>query len=226
MIIDDEPLSRDILRKYIGELKDLTLVAECPDAFEATSRLSREQVDILFLDINMPGLSGISFARSLTVSPLIIFTSAYPEFAVEGFELNALDYLVKPFSFERFMKAVNRAQERLQEADPNGDASRKIVLKADKKIYAVNFSSIHFIEGQGDYIRIHLEDKKLMVHDTIKSFLASLPADDFMRIHKSYVVNLRKIDFMEGNQVRVGEHTIQVSPANREELLSRMATIR
>jgi DNA-binding LytR/AlgR family response regulator len=221
MIIDDEPLSRDVLRKYIGELKDLTLLAECRDAFEATAYLSREQVDLLFLDINMPGLSGISFARSLTVSPLIIFTTAYPEFAVEGFEVNALDYLVKPFSFERFLTAVNRAQLRLKENKTENEISRKIVLRADKKIYALEFSDIEFIEGQGDYIKIHLSDKFLMVHHTLKSFLDTLPAGDFMRVHKSYVVNLRKISFIEGNQIRIGEHMIPVSPPNREELIQR-----
>jgi len=226
MIIDDEPLSRDILRKYIGELKELSLVAECVDAFEATNYLSHERVDILFLDINMPGLSGISFARSLTISPLIIFTTAYPEFAVEGFDLNALDFLVKPFSFERFLKAVNRAQERLQESDATGDtasdATGKMIVKADKKIYAVEFTSMLFLEGQGDYIRIHLEDKKLVVHDTIKRFVESLPLEDFMRVHKSYVINLRKIDFIEGNQVRIRDHAIPVSPALKEKLLARL----
>ena len=223
MIIDDEPLSRDVLRKYIGELKDLSLLAECRDAFEATSLLSKNQVDLLFLDINMPGLSGISFARSLTLSPLIIFTTAYPEYAVEGFELNALDYLVKPLSFERFMKAVNRARERLTENNTE-EASRKIVLRADKKIYAVDFSDMHFIEGQGDYIKVCLSDKVLMVHHTIKRMMDALP-EDFMRIHKSYVVNLRKINFIEGNQVRIGEHTIPVSPPKREELIQRFSNL-
>lgn len=220
LIIDDEPLSRDVLRKYIGELQDLSLVAECRDAFEATRLLSREKVDILFLDINMPGLSGISFARSLKVSPLIIFTTAYPEFAVEGFELDALDYLVKPFSFERFLKAVNRAQERLIETKSEEETARKIVLKADKKIYAIDFSDMLFVEGQGDYIKVRLKDKVLVVHSTIKCMMESLP-EDFFRIHKSFVVNLRKISFIEGNQVRVGEHTIPVSPPNREELIQR-----
>ena len=119
IIIDDEPLSRDVLRKYIHEVTDLEIVAECSDAIEATHQLNQGRIDILFLDINMPGLSGISFARSLTVSPLIIFTTAYPEYAVEGFELDATDYLVKPYSFERFLKAVNRALERLRENDRN-----------------------------------------------------------------------------------------------------------
>jgi len=225
MIIDDEPLSRDVLRKYIGELKDLSLLAECRDAFEATALLGREQVDLLFLDINMPGLSGISFARSLTVSPMIIFTTAYPEYAVEGFELNALDYLVKPFSFERFLTAVNRAQKRLMEQNPENDTSRKIVLKADKKIYALEFSDMDFIEGQGDYIKIHLSDKVLVVHHTLKNILESLPKEDFMRAHKSYVVNLRKINFIEGNQVRIGGHMIPVSPPNREELIQRYSSL-
>ncbi|MEN8229975.1 MAG: LytTR family DNA-binding domain-containing protein [Bacteroidota bacterium] len=223
MIIDDEPLSRDVLRKYIAEVKDLSILAECPDAFEATHQLNQTQVDIIFLDINMPGLSGISFARSLTVSPLIIFTTAYPEYAVEGFELNAVDYLVKPFSFERFLTAVNRAMEKLQEIGSNAESSRKILVKADKKLYAVELPGILFVEGQGDYIRITLEDKKLVVHETIKNFLGSLPDAEFMRIHKSYVVNLKKIAFVEGNQVRIGEHTLPVSPNHREELLNRYA---
>jgi len=225
LIIDDEPLSRDVLRKYIGELKDLTLVAECRDAFEATAQLSAEQVDLLFLDINMPGLSGISFARSLTISPLIIFTTAYPEYAVEGFELNALDYLVKPYSFERFLKAVNRAKERLLELKTEGEISRKIILKADKRIYAIDFSEMQYIEGQGDYIKIHLMNKMLVVHQTLKSIVESLPEEEFMRIHKSYLVNLKQIEFIEGNQVKVGEHNIPVSPPNREELIQRFSAL-
>ena len=225
IIIDDEPLSRDVLRKYIGEVTDLEIVAECSDAIEATHQLNKTRIDILFLDINMPGLSGISFARSLSVSPLIIFTTAYPEYAVEGFELDATDYLVKPYSFERFLKAVNRALERLRENHSAEGPGGKILVKADKKLYAVLFSEILFIEGQGDYIRVHTNQKKLMVHDTIKNFLESLPSEEFMRIHKSFVVNLKQIEFIEGNQVSIGEQTIPASPANRDELLSRFSSL-
>lgn len=223
MIVDDEPLSRDVLRKYIAEVKDLQLVAECCNTAEATHQLNKTRVDIIFLDINMPGLSGISFARSLTVSPLIVFTTAYPEYAVEGFELDATDYLVKPYSFERFLKSVNRALERLHENDDHADPHGKILVKADKKLYALRFSQILFMEGQGDYIRIRTDQKNLVVHDTIKNFLASLPEQEFMRIHKSYVINLKRIEFIEGNQVRIGEHTLPVSPAHREELLTRFS---
>ena len=223
LIVDDEPLSRDVLRKYISEVKDLQLQAECANASEATHQLNLGRVDIIFLDINMPGLSGISFARSLTVSPLIIFTTAYPEYAVEGFELDATDYLVKPYSFERFLKAVHRALERLQENQTQNAEDGKILVKADKKLYALPFSEILLIEGQGDYIRIRTEKENLVVHDTMKHFLAGLPAKEFMRIHKSYVINLARVEYIEGNQVRIGEHTVPVSPALREVLLKRFS---
>lgn len=221
LIVDDEPPSRDVLRKYIAEVKDLKLLAECRNASEASHELNKAPVDILFLDINMPGLSGISFARSLKVSPLLIFTTAYPGHAVEGFELDATDYLVKPYSFERFLKAVNRALERLNNNHAAGES--RILVKADKKLYSLLFSEILLIEGQGDYIRIRAERENLVVHDTIKSFLANLPEDSFMRIHKSYVINLKRIEYMEGNQVRIGGHHIPVSPASREELLRRFS---
>jgi DNA-binding LytR/AlgR family response regulator len=225
MVIDDEPLSRDVLRKYIGQITGLELLSECADAMEATGVLAHRKVDIIFLDINMPGLSGISFARSLAGAPLIVFTTAYPQFAVEGFELNAVDYLVKPYSFERFLKAVNRGLQILQQQGGHDTVSRKIILKADKKLYGVNPEEILYLEGQGDYIRIFLKDKNLVVHGTIKNLLESLPEDEFMRIHKSYVVNLRNIAFIEGNQVRIGGHTVPVSPAQREELLARFSSL-
>jgi DNA-binding LytR/AlgR family response regulator len=225
MVIDDEPLSRDVLRKYIGQITELELLSECADAMEATGVLARRKVDIIFLDINMPGLSGISFARSLTGAPLIVFTTAYPQFAVEGFELNAVDYLVKPYSFERFLKAVNRGLQILQQQGGADNVSRKIILKADKKLYAVNPEEILYLEGQGDYIRIFLKDKNLVVHGTMKNLLESLPEDEFMRIHKSYVVSLRNITFIEGNQVRIGGHAVPVSPAQREELLARFSSL-
>jgi DNA-binding LytR/AlgR family response regulator len=225
MIVDDEPLSRDVLRKYIAETGDLQLVAECRDAFEAIRQLGQNEVDILFLDINMPGLTGISMARSLKAPPLIIFTTAYPQFAVEGFELDALDYLVKPYSLERFLTAVNRAQDRLSSGKTERSATRKILVKADKKLYAIDPSSILFLEGQGDYIRIRMEEMNLVVHDTIMKLMESLPEGDFMRIHRSYVVNLKRIGFIEGNRVRIGTHEIAVSPACREELIRRFSSL-
>lgn len=225
LIVDDEPLSRDVLRKYLDQVKELTLLGECTSALDAAGFLARQHVDLLFLDIEMPGLSGISFARSLTHSPLIVFTTAYPQFAVEGFELNAVDYLVKPYSFERFLKAVNRGLQQLNQHQDAESSSGKIILKADKKLYAVDPSEIHFLEGHGDYIRFVLKDKKLVVHGTFKQMMELLPAEVFMRVHKSYVVNLSHIAFIEGNQVRIGEHAIPFSPSQREELLRRFSDL-
>jgi len=221
LIVDDEPLSRDVLKKYIDGVQDLEVHAECHNAAEATHQLNNATIDILFLDINMPGLSGISFARSLTNAPLIIFTTAYPEYAVEGFELDATDYLVKPFSFERFLKAVNRALERLRDNNKEAASEGKVLVKADKKLYSLPFSDILLVEGQGDYIRIRTHVHRLVVHDTIKNFLTLLPEQEFMRIHKSWVVNLKHIEYVEGTQVKIREQTIPISPNQREELLSR-----
>lgn len=226
MIIDDEPLSRDILRRYMSEAGDLELVAECPGAAEANRILNQQPIDLIFLDIHMPGLSGISFARALISAPLIIFATAYPQYAVEGFELNAVDYLVKPFSFDRFRKSIHRARKRIQEnSDTKKETPGKVVVRADKKIYALAFGQILFVESKGDYIQIHLEDSRLLVHSTLKNFLEGLPGEEFMRVHKSFLVNLGKIGYIEGNRVNLGDHSIPVSPALREELLSRFSRL-
>jgi DNA-binding LytR/AlgR family response regulator len=224
MIIDDEPLSRDVLRRYIAEVKELELAGECSDAMEATGVIAEQKMDLLFLDIQMPGLSGISFARSLTASPLIIFTTAFPQYAVEGFELNAVDYLVKPYSFERFMKAVNRAMEILNQQRGTDEPQRRIMLKADRKLYAVDPLEILYMEGQGDYVKVCFRERKLVVHGTLRQLEESMPGESFMRIHKSYIVNLKEISFIEGNQVRIGEQVVPVSPAQREELLRRFSS--
>ena len=137
--------------------------------------------------------------------------------------MNACDYLVKPYSFERFLKAVNRALEHLRGHQGPEASKGKILVKADKKLYALDFSEILFLEGQGDYIRIRTGQQNLVVHDTIKNFLSSLPEQEFMRIHKSFVINLKRIEYLEGNQVRIGEHTLPVSPLHREELLRRFS---
>jgi DNA-binding LytR/AlgR family response regulator len=222
IIVDDEPISRDILRKYISDIPGMILSAECKDAFEATRHLAEHSTDLIFLDINMPRLSGVSFARSLTSSPLIIFTTAYPEYAVEGFELNAVDYLVKPFSFERFLKAANKAMAALSSSTPAPDDNAGILIKSEKKIYSVSLSDLLYIEGCGDYIKVRTEDRTLIVHDTMKGFISTLPPEIFMRVHKSYAVNLKKVEFLDGNTIHISGSTVQVSPQHREELIQRL----
>lgn len=225
LIIDDEPLSRDILRRYLSEVKELELAGVCADAMEASGMLAKQEIDLLFLDIQMPGITGISWARSLTAAPLIIFTTAFPQYAVEGFELNAVDYLVKPYSFERFLKAVNRAMEILKQQRGTEEVSSRMILKADRKLYAVDPSEILYMEGQGDYVRIHFSERKLVVHSTLRQLEESAPSGMFMRVHKSFVINLRKISFIEGNQVRISDQMVPVSPSQREELLKRFSSI-
>lgn len=221
IVVDDEPVSRDILRKYITDIPELDLQAECKDAIEANRHLAENNTDLIFLDINMPRLSGISFARSLTTAPMIIFATAYPEYAVEGFDLNAVDYLVKPFSFERFLKAVNKALNKKSESTPAAGVAT-ILLKSDKKIYSTRLSAITCIEGCGDYIKVHTEEQSLVIHDTIKGFVAALPEDQFMRIHKSYAINLSKVKYLDGNTVHLDGYKAQVSPQHREELLNKL----
>ena len=222
LIVEDEPLSQDVLKKYIDDCPMLQLAAVCSDAFEATNVLNSQQIDILFLDINMPKLSGIKFLQSLPKPPLVIFTTAYPEYAVDGFNLNAVDYLLKPYSFERFLQAVNKAIEKLQQQKPKTLQKEFITVKADKKIYKLATDDIYYLEAYGDYIKIILKDKTLLIHDTFKNFLNQLPEQTFVRIHKSYAINTNKIEFIEGNQVRVFNQLLPISLSYKDELLGRL----
>lgn len=220
IIVDDEPISRDILKKYMKDLPLLELVAECSDAFEASEALSKHEIDLVFLDINMPRLSGISFAKSLRNAPSIIFTTAYPEYAVDGFDLNAIDYLVKPFSLERFIKAINKALDKLQKDKADEYKTENIILRSEKRIYSIPRNSIEYIEGCGDYIKVCLHDnKKLIVHQTLKNFTSSLPQNEFMRVHKSYSVRIKAIEYIKGNMAYIGKITVPISPAQKTELL-------
>ena len=217
LIVDDEPLSRDVLRSHISDHPDLELVGECKDAFEAMTALENEPVELIFLDINMPKLSGINFYKSLNQKPHVVFTTAYPEFAVEGFELDAVDYLLKPFSFERFVKAVNKVKARTGTEEPV--QQQHIMLKADKKMYKTNFDDILFFEALGDYVKVHTREKVLIVTTTLKKLLEELPDAKFIRTHKSYIISKDKLEYIEGNQIKIGEHMVSIGQAYREEVL-------
>uniref|UniRef100_UPI0032180A64 LytR/AlgR family response regulator transcription factor n=1 Tax=uncultured Draconibacterium sp. TaxID=1573823 RepID=UPI0032180A64 len=220
IIIDDEPLSQDVLEDFVNVCPELNLVAICNDALEAGEVLKDKQVDLLFLDINMPRLSGIGFVKSLKEPPLVILVTAYPEYAIEGYEIEALDYLLKPVSFERFRTAVNRALERLEPKE-NGDILH-IMVRANKKSYRLNLDEIIYLEAQGDYVRFVTEDKTLMVHGTMKEFLEQLPENKFGRIHKSYVIALGKVVYLEGNLVKMGEYKLPVSLSYKDELIEKL----
>jgi len=222
LIIDDEPLSRNVLRTFTQDHPDLELVTECKDAFEAMEVLSKESVDLLFLDINMPKLSGVNFYKSLNHKPEVIFTTAYPEFAVEGFELNAVDYLMKPISFERFVQAIQKVKDKQGDSKKEETAQDYILLKADKKIYRTPFEEILYCEALGDYVKVHLTTKTLIITTTMKGILADLPSDQFMRTHKSYIINKTKFEYIEGNQIKVGEHMVSIGQSYREEVFKQL----
>ena len=226
IIVDDEPLSQDVLKKYVVDTPTLELLEICSDAFEANQVIASNDVQLMFLDINMPKLSGISFSKTMIKPPLIVFTTAYPEYAIEGFEVDAIDYLVKPFSYERFLKATNKAIEKINLAQLKNIVSDSfILLKSDKKVFKVNYDDINYLQSFGDYIKVFTIDKCLVVHDTFKNMLEQLPVTYFQRIHKSYIVPLNKIKYIDGNQIKIADELLPIGLNFKEELLKRLNKI-
>ena len=221
LIVDDEPLSQDVIIDFVNACPELNLVAVCNDALEAGSYLKKDKIDVLFLDINMPKLSGISFVKSLKVSPAIVFITAYPEYAVDGFEVDAVDYLLKPVSFERFRTAVNRLIERFS-GNIEPENRKHLMVRANKKNYRINFDELLYLEAQGDYVRFVTTEDSLMVHGTLKEFISKIPDNLFVRIHKSYVISLSKVVYTEGNQVKIGEYKLPVSLSYKDELVKKL----
>ena len=225
IIVDDEPLALDVLESYIAQLPELELVARCENALEAREVLKEHDVDLMFLDINMPQLTGIDFLKTLSVKPNFIFTTAHPNYAVEGFELNAIDYLMKPIPLERFMKAVNKVID-MQVGETSTPEKKKenfIFVKADKKLIKVNFDDILYIEGLKDYVIIRQKEGRVITLHTMKSLESKLPDHIFKRIHRSYIVNIGAIDAIVGNMIELKEKSqvkhIPIGKNYREDLL-------
>lgn len=218
MIVEDEPVSQEILKRYIQDFESLDLIEVCDNAIEASQKLQTVKPDLLFLDITMPRLSGLDFYRSLINPPHVIFTTAYPEYAVNGFEVNAVDYLVKPFAFERFVKAINRLQDVLR-VSSKGEAPF-IMLQADKKFHKVNIEDILFLEAMGDYVKVYVQGKTLIVHQTLQRLSEQLPPQLFYRVHKSYVISLNKLEYVEGNQIIIKSHHVPIGQTYRNEFLT------
>ncbi|WP_199488193.1 LytR/AlgR family response regulator transcription factor [Tenacibaculum sp. E3R01] len=216
VIIDDEPSSQNILKHLIGDVDFLEIAGICNDAVDAMTFLKETKVDLLFLDINMPNLSGIAFYKMLKNPPLVIFTTAYSEYAIEGFDVNAIDYLLKPFSFERFLKAVQKVKSKLVLE------KEFIIIKSDKKLYQLKVNDILFVEALGDYIKIYTKDKVLVSYKTLRNILSLLPDNKYMQIHKSYIINQSKLDFVEGNQVTIGSKKIPIGQKFKINFLKRL----
>lgn len=221
IIVEDEPAAQSILEHNISLCPDLRCCGTFSDAFSAQAYLDINVVDLIFLDINLPEMSGVSFLRSLVRRPLVIFTTAYPQYAVDGFDLEAVDFLLKPFSFERFYKAVNKARERFNNKVV-ALTPHKLSVKSGRRIYQIMVDDIRFIETCGDYVTLYCTDKKLVVHGTLKSWEDRLKGANFQKIHRTALVNLSKIDHIEGNQIQIGDHKLPVSEPFKEQLLQRI----
>jgi len=214
LIIDDEPLAQRVLEKYVSELSGLELKGKCSDAIEAMEVLQEQEVDLIFLDINMPRLSGINFLKTYKNPPMVIITTAYTEYALESYELNVLDYLKKPFSFERFLQAVHKAEEKLKGAaepqEAEKDEMEYIFVKANKKTINISLDSILYVEALGDYVKIFTSEGHVVTYQSLKGIERLLPSLKFYRIHKSYIVSLSKIKSIEGNMVHMEKGTIPI----------------
>jgi len=232
IIVDDEPIAREGLEVLINKVSELKLVESFDSADSASEYIKTNLVDLIFLDIEMPEINGLEFARTIPPNTLVIFTTAYSEYALDSYEVDAVDYLVKPIEYERFKKAVNKAiayhslliNEEKEEIESDNDF---IFVKSERRYFKVNYDGILFIQGLKDYVIIQTESKRIITKMYLRTILELLPAKMFFRINKSYIVNLKKIDSFDNNDVFIGEHEIGIGATYREEfykiLMSRKA---
>jgi len=224
LIIDDEPVALDILQDYIEKVPFLKLAGACRSAIKAMDILRRQAVDLLFLDINMPDLTGLQFLNILEHPPLVIFTTAYSEYALDSYDYDAVDYLLKPIEFDRFLKAARRALTRRHVADPVAASGREeyLLLKSGAKLHRVRWRHILYVKGAGNYLTFETTDQRIMVLMTMQEALDQLPAGEFARIHKSYIVGLRHLSVIEKDNVRIGQERLPVGDAYREDFLKKL----
>jgi two-component system, LytTR family, response regulator len=222
LIIDDEPLALDLLESYIKKISSLNLVDKCSESLVAMQYFDKHQVDLLFIDIQMPDLSGVDFIRALQNKPEVIFTTAFAEYALAGFELNAVDYLLKPFSFERFIASVNRAKDIIEyKSNKAGNGKDYFFIGAAHKIHKVFYRDILFLEGLKDYTKIHLLGKPpLLILQNLKYFEVFLPKKDFIRIHRSYIVSIQKLTTITKKIVTIENSTLPVGDNYRDRFFS------
>jgi len=212
-IVEDEPLARKILMRYINETDGLILTGYAKSSEEAFDFLQKNETDLIFLDINLPDFTGIELYKSLTHKPNVIFTTAYSEYAVEGFELDAIDYLLKPVSYDRFLKSIEKVKKKT-----TSNKEQILTIKQDKKHYRINLDNIFHIESIGDYVKIHALHNTYISNDTLKNLINNLPGKKFMRVHKSHIIGVDFIEFLEGNRIRVKDKNIPVGQSYREEV--------
>ncbi|MCR9249359.1 MAG: LytTR family DNA-binding domain-containing protein [bacterium] len=216
VIIDDEPIAHRIIEGYCDELNHLNKVGNCYNAMEAMGKLHQESVDLIFLDIKMPNMSGLEFLKTLTHQPKVIITTAYKEHALEGYELNVVDYLLKPFSFDRFVKAINKIQPPSSILQNTDEHAKRLTIKGDKEQHFVDPDSIQYIEAFGNYCKVFLADRIITTLEKISTFEKLLGSSNFIRVHKSFLVSKNKIQSIKGNRISLGESEIPIGQTYRQ----------
>jgi DNA-binding LytR/AlgR family response regulator len=224
VIVDDEPLALDALSALIGKIPELEIIARCQDAVDALQVLHRENIDLIFLDIQMPELTGLEMLRSLSNPPRVIFTTAYREYAAEAFDLDVVDYLLKPISLERLLRAVNRYFDRIKRKDKTTSAGESeiqetIVIYSDKKNHRVNIAEILYVEGLKDYAIIHTDSIRLITRETMKKLEESLSPFNFLRVHRSWIVSCGRVSSWTGHSLNIGKTEIPIGKTYRKTVL-------
>ncbi|MDB5248101.1 MAG: two component transcriptional regulator, LytTR family [Segetibacter sp.] len=220
IITDDEPFARKGLQSYLEKIDFLELVAVCEDAVQLNTNIKQHAVDLIFLDIEMPYMTGIDFLKSAGNPPKVIFTTAYEQYALQGYELDVLDYLLKPISFDRFLKAANKAFDYFKSKQTGADDF--MFIKAGNKLEKIRFNEIYFIEAMENYVSIYLGDKKLVAHSTLRNIQQQLPVSSFIQPHKSYLVNINAIQSIEGNILNIHQYQVPISKYQKEEVMERI----
>ena len=215
LIIDDEHIAHDIIKGYCDLLPNMKLKKHCYNALEAMEYLNEQSVDLIFLDLNMPKLKGFEFLKTLSHPPKVIVTTAYQEYALEGYELNISDYLLKPFSFERFLKAINKtvsvsAKEKSTVVEKRSEASQSVFLKTQNKYVQVFMNTILYVEASGNYTKVITDSETISIREKISEVITLLPTEDFLQVHKSFAVATKHINSIEGNRILIDEHVIPI----------------
>lgn len=224
LIVDDEFLARKLLTEYVSKIDYLNLVDSCPDVTNAMDVLSREHIDILLLDIQMPDISGMEMLRMINNKPAVILTTAYSEYAVDAFSLGVVDYLLKPFDYARFLQAINKVVNNGQMTVSSGEpANDYLMVKADYKLYKVNYDDLLFIEGQHEYVTFHTTTKRITALYSLKNLEDTLPKDKFVRTHKSFIVSIKNIQDIDKTNVTVAGNKIPVGASFRDALIERLS---
>ena len=226
LIVDDEILAQDVIEKYILATPTLKLAGKCDNAIEAITFLHNNKVDLMFLDLNMPEMGGLDMLKTLSRPPKVIFTTAYSEYALESYEYGAVDYLLKPIKFERFMKAINKLVEQftvsMQEVSSQDDDNSSIFIKEDQITYQLKTATILYIEAYGNYLKVHTPDKTYVIRETMHEMQNLLPEKEFIRVHKSYIVSLAHIESIMGNRISIKGEEIPVGEIYKLSLKERI----